>query len=505
MHRSFHIRPLMAVFALVLASIGGGIVAGYMNGARPSPLQATVSADSLAHPGSGELVTFAPIVKLATPAVVNISTTTVVKAQRGQRGQGGNNPLFNDPFFRQFFGGNMGPESQPRDHRAQALGSGVIVKSDGYILTNNHVVDGATDVKVYLADKREFKAKVIGTDKQTDIAVLKIDATNLPVLHMSTAAKPAVGDVCLAIGDPFGLGQTVTMGIVSATGRAGLGIEEYEDFIQTDASINPGNSGGALINTRGEMIGINTAILSGNGGGNQGIGFAIPVSLASNVMNQIEEHGKVSRGYMGATVQQVSPSLAKAFGLSANTGVALTQIEPGSPSAKAGLKSGDVVVELNGQPVTDVDAFRLQIAELGPGATAHMKLYRDGHSMDATVSLAQRPTDEALAKNGGGGNGPGNGAKSALEGVSVETVTPDDAQQLGLGPSAKGVVVTDVDQSSAAAEAGLQRGDVILQVNHQAVATAAEFENDVRQSNGKGTLLLVNRGGGTLFIAIESK
>ena len=496
MQRTFQIRPLVAILVLVLASICGGLIAGYMNGSRP----AAVSADSVAHPlPPEELVTFAPAVKKATPAVVNISSTRVIKAQRGQ----GMSPLFNDPFFRQFFGDNLGPfNTVPRDRREQALGSGVVVNSDGYILTNNHVVEKATDVKVYLADKREFTAKVVGTDPQTDIAVLKINATNLPVLPLSDSSKTQVGDVCLAIGNPFGIGQTVTMGIVSATSRGGLGIEDYENFIQTDAAINPGNSGGALINTRGELIGINTAILSGSGG-NQGIGFAIPINMAANVMHQIEAHGKVTRGYMGATVQQVDRNLAKAFGIPENTGVALTQIEPNSPAAKAGLKSGDVVVALNGQPVTDVGAFRLKIAEMGPNATAHLKVYRDGHPMDFTLTLAERPTDEALAKNNGGGGG--GGTQSALQGVSVQTLTPDLAQQLGIRQDTKGVVVTDVDEASNAAAAGLQRGDVIEQVNHHPVTSASEFERLVRANSSGGTLLLVNRGGNTMFIAIESK
>jgi serine protease Do len=493
MQRTFHIRPLMAVLALVFASVAGGLIAGYMNGSRPE----SVSADTESHMTPGEMITFAPVVKKATPAVVNISSTKVIKAQRDQRGQ---NPLFNDPFFRQFFGDNMGPNMIPRDRREQSLGSGVIVNSGGYILTNNHVVDGANDVKVYLSDKREFKAKIVGTDKQTDIAVLKIDATGLPTLPMNDTTKPQVGDVCLAIGNPFGIGQTVTMGIVGATSRAGLGIEDYENFIQTDAAINPGNSGGALINTKGELIGINTAILSGSGG-NQGIGFAIPVTMAVNVMHQIEQHGKVTRGYMGASIQQVDTSLAKAFGLPNNTGVALTQIEPDSPSAKAGLKSGDVVVELNGQKVTDVSAFRLKVAELGPGAAAHLKIYRSGKPMDFTVTLAERPSDEELSKN----IGPGQGTQSALEGVSVETLTADIAHQLGLQPTQKGVVVTDVDGSSPAAAAGLHRGDVILEVNRKPVTSASEFERLVHESSTSGTLLLVNRGGGTLFIAIESK
>ena len=483
------IRPLIAVAVLVLAAVGGGLIAGYLNGGHPAQL-ATVAASTVR---SEDLVTFAPVVKKATPAVVSITSTKVIKAQRQM------NPFFNDPFFRQFFG-NENPMGQPRDRREQGLGSGVIVNPNGYILTNNHVVDGANDVRVLLSDKREFKAKVVGTDSQTDVAVLKIEAHDLPTLAFSDSSKAEVGDVCLAIGNPFGIGETVTMGIVGATGRNGLGIEDYEQFIQTDAAINPGNSGGALINTHGQLIGINTAILSGSGG-NQGIGFAIPINLAANVMHEIENKGKVTRGYLGAGVQEVDANLAKAFHLPENTGVALTEIQSDTPASRAGLKSGDVVVELNGNPVKDVNLFRFKIAELGPGGKANLKVYRDGKSMDFTVTLAERPADLSARNGKSGGE---EGTKSALEGVSVQALTPDIARELKLDSNVKGVVVTDVDESSAAAAAGLQRGDVILEVNRQPVQSVDEFQHAVSK-NATSTLLRVNRNGGTIFIAIESK
>src|SRR5262249_23990354 len=253
--------------------------------------------------------------------------------------------------------------------REHSLGSGVIVSSDGHILTNNHVVDGATEIKVSLPDKREMNAKVVGTDPKTDVAVLKIDARELPTLPLGDSTKMRVGDCAIAVGNPFGVGETVTVGIISATGRGGLGIEDYEDFIQTDAAVNPGNSGGPLVNVNGELIGINTAILSG-GGGNEGVGFAVPINMARTVMNQILKTGKVTRGWLGVAVQPVTPSIAKAFGVSGEArGALIADISPDSPAAHAGLAKGDIIVEMNGQPVTDSRALSLKVSEMAPGTT----------------------------------------------------------------------------------------------------------------------------------------
>jgi serine protease Do len=501
------IRRGTAILALVVASIGGGLVAAFAThggGTTPvfvSTAQAASAADALP-----QTMTFAPVVKRAAPAVVQISSTKVIKAEAQGRGHGqGQNPMLDDPFFRRFFG-NQNP-LQPRDRRESGLGSGVIVSPNGYILTNNHVVEGATSVKVMLSDHREFTAKIVGTDPQSDVAVVKIEAKDdLPVLPLSDSSKAQVGDICLAIGNPFGIGQTVTMGIVSATGRNSLGIESYEDFIQTDAAINPGNSGGALINARGELIGINTAILSGSGA-NAGVGFAIPINMARNVMDQIMKSGKVTRGFMGAMLQNVDPNLAKAFGLPAGSGgAAIANVEAGTPADKAGLKTGDVITALNGENVADMAQLRLRIASFAPGTTVHLRAYRDGQARDVAVTLAERPADKDLARGqrGGQGNGNGQGQPSGLTGVSVEDLTPDVARQLGLDRNVTGVVVTEVDEASSAAEAGVQQGDVITQVNRQAVHSTNDFDRLVRDSKGN-TLLLVNRGGRTMFIAIEGK
>src|SRR6202158_6152413 len=342
----------------------------------------------LADPNEGPSKTgFATIVKSVLPYVVNISTSKVVRAQT-ELPEG----TFNDPFFRQFFGpGSENRSQNPRSQREESLGSGVIVSPDGYILTNNHVIEGATDVKVTLSNKRQLQAKVVGADSKTDIAVLKIEGNDYPAITIGDSSKVQVGDYALAVGDPFGVGQTVTMGIVSAMNRGNLGIEDYEDFIQTDAPINPGNSGGALINDRGELIGINTAILSHGSGGNEGIGFAVPVNLAREVMGQILDHGKVNRAYLGIMVQDVSPAIAKAMGLNDMAGVLVGDVSPSGPAQKSGIKRGDIILEVNGKPVADSRELRMNISMMKPDADVKVKILRDGKESDRTVKLGELP------------------------------------------------------------------------------------------------------------------
>ncbi len=485
--RMFKLQALAGVAVLC-----GGLIAAHAS------VVAAVIHLILADANEGPArLTMAPAAHAAMPAVVKISASKIVKTPAGFSGEGDA-----DDLFQQFFGGRQGQSrgfrapQAPQSHREGGLGSGVIVSSDGYILTNNHVVDSATDVRVTLADRREFKAKVVGTDPKTDIAVIKIDATDLPVITVGNSSKLQIGDSVLAIGNPYGVGQTVTMGIVSATGRANMGIEDYEDFIQTDASINPGNSGGALVNDRGELIGINTAILAGGGGGNQGIGFAIPVNLARNVMDQIVMHGQVTRAYLGVTVQEVTPAIAKAIGLDGPKGALVSDVSPNSPAQKAGIQSGDVILALNGNPVQESNQLRMDISMMGTGQALKLQVFRNGRTENMTAMTAELPGKKAERASLNDGS-----SQSALEGVSVESLNPDLAQQAGVSPSTKGVVVTEVDPASSAASAGLKEGDVIQEVNHSRVTNSDEFSSALQKSKGD-SLLLINRGGNKIYLAV---
>jgi serine protease Do len=496
-----HIPRWIATVVVLVALIGGGVLAlGFRNWSGHEVFGASNLALTMARSSSpvslGSFSNgFASVLKPALPAVVNIHTSKVVKSRASQM-----MPFFNDPAFRQFFG-DQGPQGQqqPQTEREQSLGSGVIITSDGMIVTNNHVIEGATDIKVDLSDKREFQAKLVGTDAKTDIAVLKIEASGLPTLAIGDSSKLQVGDMIFAIGEPFGLEGTATMGIVSATGRGGLGIENYEDFIQTDAPINPGNSGGAMIDLHGDLIGINTAILSGGSGGNQGVGFAIPINQARAVMDQIVSHGKVVRGYLGLFPQDVTPALAKEFGLSKPGGALVSGLKPDAPAAKAGLKNGDVILELNGVPVESANDLRLRISETAPGSSVKLEVSRDGKTQNMDVTLGELPQDtsaeEAPGKDSGGG----------LEGVNVQELTPETAQELQLAPGTRGVVVDSVDPSSAAAAVGLQRGDVIQEVNHKPVHNIAEYKQELAAAGKQQVLLLVNQGGVTQYVVIESR
>ncbi|MEJ2246094.1 MAG: Do family serine endopeptidase, partial [Acidobacteriota bacterium] len=389
-----HLKSVIAIAAaLFLAAAAGSVVGAnsYLLHENGTSAPKVVFADS--PPVYNRNISFesgfAPIISKVVPAVVNISSTKVIDNPQT------NVPFFSDPFFRQFFG-NQFPEqfNSPGQQREHALGSGVIVSKDGYILTNNHVVEGADDVRVSMTDKREFKARVIGTDPRTDIAVLKIDAENLSSLQLGNSSNVHVGNFVLAVGDPFGLSQTVTAGIISATGRGDLGIEDYEDFIQTDASINPGNSGGALVDVNGNLIGINTAILTGDGSrGSQGVGFAIPIKMAHMVMDQILKNGRVVRGYLGAWIQPVTPDIAKSFGLSKNYGALLGDVDPDGPAGKSGLLRGDIVLDMNGQPITETHDFRLNIAMTAPKTPVHLKVFREGVTKDYVVTLGELPNE----------------------------------------------------------------------------------------------------------------
>jgi serine protease Do len=498
--RSFWRKPqVIAVAVLAFVGMAGLGMARASQTLFSTSLHPTLK---LADPNEGPSKNgFAPVVKGVLPSVVNISTSKVVKASHDQMDSDEIPPMFRQFFGQQFGQQFEGPNSQgrePRDrgHREDSLGSGVIVSPDGYILTNNHVVEDATDVKVTLGDRRQLEAKVIGTDPKTDIAVLKVEGHGFSPITVGDSSKVQVGDYALAIGDPFGVGQTVTMGIVSATNRGNLGIEDYEDFIQTDAPINPGNSGGALVNDRGELVGINTAILSHGSGGNEGIGFAVPVNLARQVMDQILDHGHVNRAYLGIMVQDVTPGIAKSMNLKDMQGVLVGDVTPTGPAAKSGIQRGDVIQELNGKTMADSRELRMAISMMNPDASVKLKVLRNGTPTDMTVKLGELPTDKEVAKTEEGKSG------EIFEGVTLENLDSEIARQLGLPSATSGVVVTDISPSSPQADSGLRRGDVIQEVNHQPVKNVGQLEEAVHKA-GKNPLLLVNRQGNTMFIAIQ--
>ena len=475
------------------ASIGCALGVAAVTAAHHTGPWPSASVKQAQRAGTEDVRGYSRVVKGVVPAVVNISSSRVTKQETsGMRDQQ------MDPFFRQFFG-EEGPGrfNVPKERREKSLGSGVIVSPEGYVLTNNHVVDHATEITVTLRDKREMKAEVVGTDPRTDIALLKIDGTNFPYVTLGDSSKVQVGDVALAIGNPFGVGQTVTMGIVSAMGRGNLGIEEVEDFIQTDAPINPGNSGGALVDDEGHLIGINTAILSGRSGGNQGIGFAVPVNLAHHVMDQLLKNGKVERAYLGILPQDVTPAIAKAFGAKEAKGAVVGDITPDSPASHSDLKQGDIILEVNGKSIDDANQLRNEIGVLLPGSEVKLNVLRAGTPQQVTVKVGTFPSKEERASLDQKGTG------SSLDGVSVESLTPETARQMKLDPETKGVVVADIDPSSHAADAGLRAGDVIQQVNRQPVKNVRDFDHAMSSAKKDDpTLLLINREGNTLFVAV---
>ena len=432
------------------------------------------------------------IAETVTPAIVAIQSLYVVKVQQS--------PFMTDPFFRQFFG-NMFPQfNVPREQREHALGSGVIVSGDGYIVTNNHVVSKATEIKVVLSDKRDFKGKVVGADPQTDIAVVKIDATNLPVVPFGDSGQMKVGDTVMAFGNPFGQYFTVTRGSVSALGRSLGDADKFEDFIQTDAAINPGNSGGALANVRGQVIGINTAIIPGSGGpGGEGsfigIGFAIPSNTAKHVMEDLIKTGKVSRGYLGVGLQNLDEGLAKQFKVPDLSGALVQDVTRGAPADKAGIKDGDVIRKFNGKTVETREQLTAMVTDLNPGADVKLDILRDGQPMAIHLTLGERPAN--LSIMAGVGKAPTEGA---LRGITVQNLTPDLRDRLGLSPDVRGVVITEIDPDSPAAQT-LQPGDVIEGINRHPVNTVADFDRWAQEAKGQ-TLLRINRQGNGAYIVI---
>jgi serine protease Do len=421
------------------------------------------------------------------PSIVTVRSERVSK-QVATPFDGGENPF---PFL--IPRGFRGPDLRP--HREGGLGSGVVVSPDGYVLTNNHVVDGATKVRVELSDRRTFTASVVGADAPSDLAVLRIDAKGLPALPFGDSDAMRVGDVVLAFGNPLGVGQTVTMGIVSAKGRAtDVGDGNFEDFLQTDAPINQGNSGGALVNTTGQLVGINSQILSPSGG-NIGIGFAIPSRMAESVMGQLVSAGRVQRGQLGVTVQAVTSEMAESLGLKDVRGAVVSAVSPGSPADKAGVKRGDVIVSVDGVNVDDGNTLRNRIASTRPGSTVALGLVREGSPRTVRVELRELSTARAAAERA-------EPAEGGRLGLSVRPLTSEDARELGL-ESRSGLLVADVDPAGPAAAAGLQPGDVIQEVDRKPVKDAAELRAAVKAAGDRPALVLVERKGSSLFLTIE--
>ena len=419
------------------------------------------------------LPSLAPLVEKTRPAVVNIATKGRANVQ--------NNPLLNDPFFRRFFQdfGNI-----PQHRETSSLGSGVVIDAaKGFIVTNHHVIEGADEIQITMHDGKEFEATLVGSDPEADVALLKVKMKNLTDISMADSDKLRVGDFAVAIGNPFGLGQTVTSGIVSALGRTGLGIEGYEDFIQTDASINPGNSGGALVNLKGELIGINTAIIAAGGQGNVGIGFAIPINMVRQIVDQLIEFGEVRRGMLGVIMQNLTPELSKAFGLNLHNGVVISKVIEGSAAEEAGLKAGDVVVAINGSPIKSASAMRNAVGMLRVGEKMKMKVIRDKRSKTLTAVIKNQEEEAVEGKK----------VHARLAGATIEQSNESGDVYL---------VVAEVEQNSPAWQASLRKGDIILSVNRRAVKTLEDFKKIVGNKHSQ-ILLNIQRGRSALFILIQ--
>lgn len=448
----------------------------------------------------GVMTTFAPVVEKVAPSVVTVFTTQTVA-------QPATAFPFPDDALRQFFGGQL-PQRQGKQ-TLQGLGSGVIVSPDGFILTANHVVSGAEEIMVGLGTElRKYKAKKVGTDPGTDVALLKIDEKNLPAITFTDSDKARAGDLVLAVGNPFGLRQTVTMGIISAIGRGGVGIVDYENFIQTDAAINMGNSGGALVNTKGELLGINTAIFS-RSGGNQGIGFAIPANLARDVMQSLREKGRVVRGYIGVSVQTLTPELAEAMKLSGKlTGALVGEVASNTPSEKAGIKTGDVITAVNGKKISDARQLRLMIGSMAPGSKAQLEVTREGQTKIFDVQLAEMPA--GVTQEGGPAPSPEESAQpektTVFGGVAVADITDEIRSALNLPREIQGAVIAEVDADSPAGKAGLHEGDVIQEVNKQRVRNARDLVAISKKLKPNEKILIrIYSQGRSGYVALEAK
>jgi serine protease Do len=483
-------RVLIGIAILLTGVLFGG-VSFYMLGKIVGP--AAVRAPFTPRVPAQILETsraFSEIVSAVSPAVVNISSTRVVRRE--------SSPLSEDPFF-DFFN-PFHDFGAPKKWKEQSLGSGVIVSKDGYVITNNHVIEQAEEIRVTLYDKRSFKGKVVGADPKTDIAVVKISADDLPTAPWGDSDRLQVGEFVLAIGNPFGLSHTVTMGIISAVGRANVGIADYEDFIQTDAAINPGNSGGPLVNIRGELIGINTAIFSRTGG-YQGIGFAVPSNMARLVMEQLMTQGKIVRGWLGVAIQDITPELSQKFGIKGSRGALVSDVTKGSPAEKAGIGRGDVILEFNGKEVTSVGGLRNMVSQSRAGAEVSVKILRGGKEYMLKAVVAELPKEAAGALQE---PFPEDARTNAFSGITVKELTREIARQLGIGFEEKGVVIVRIEPGSPADDAGLKRGDVIQEIDRKRITGVEEYKRIAAATQpGDTSLLFVNRGGKKFYLTLN--
>jgi Do/DeqQ family serine protease len=489
---------LTVILLLVTAAFFAGCKTGLLGGdagpevSQPAQPPAPVAVD-------GVRTSYADVVEKTSPAVVRIEAEHKTKVQPQQF------PFGNDDFFRQM------PMPRPNQQSPieRGLGSGVIVSADGTILTNFHVVDGAEKISVQTTDNKTFDAKVVGSDQPSDLAVLKIEATNMPFLTLGNSDNVRVGDIVLAIGNPLGIGQTVTAGIISAKGRrTGLSDGSFEDFLQTDAPINRGNSGGALVNLNGELIGINSQILSspGSAGGNIGIGFSIPSNMAKSVMDQLLKDGKVRRGMLGINIQNITDDTAKALELKDTQGVLVSNVRSGSAAEKAGVKRGDIITAINGEKIEDSNVLRNKVAGTLPGSEIKLTILRNGEQQDLSATLDEFDVNDAK-RNGPDqdedNTAPGKQAQNGKLGLSLQPVTPQIAKQLDLDADTQGLVVTEIDPNGAAAAEGIARGDVILEVNKQAVRTVEDVQSALERAGDRPVLLLISRRGQTIYLTVR--
>jgi len=497
------IHKLFLVASIAIVSIGSGCKAGFLNGETAPPVAAQPQALAPPVVVEGMRTSYADVVEKTSPAVVRIEADHKEKPQSQTQFPGG------DDLFRQFGFPNPGqqaPNQRPQIERG--LGSGVVVEAGGTILTNFHVVDGADKIIVLMSDNKSYQAKVVGSDQPSDLAVLKIEAENLPFLTLGNSDSVRVGDIVLAIGNPLGIGQTVTAGIISAKGRrTGLSDGSFEDFLQTDAPINRGNSGGALVNLNGELIGINSQILSGgSSGGSIGIGFSIPSNMAKSVMEQLLKDGKVHRGMLGINIQNITDDTAKALELKDTSGILVSNVRSGSAADKAGVKRGDIITAINGEKIEDSNVLRNKVAGTLPGTDIKLTVVRNGEPMELTAKLDEFKVDNSKTPGLGrddeeGGTGPQK--DSGKLGLGLQPVTPQIAKQLGLESDSEGMAVTEVDPNGPAAEAGIDRGDVILEINRKPVNSISDVKSALATSGDRPVLLLISRKGQTIYVTVS--